>query len=161
LGRNTRPFARKFTDAGKQLCTVSFAYFGRDPAKADAAAAEIRGEHPGAAVMAGNAEVRDATAIAELFARATAQLGAPTVVIAGAAGNFMAPAVGISPNGFKTVVDIDLLGTYIGLPDDRLGEVPVALVEPNPNETIDAAAIRSWSRDKLTAYEVPARVYVT
>ena len=24
----------------------------------------------------------------------------------------MAPAVGISPNGFKTVVDIDLLGTY-------------------------------------------------
>jgi NAD(P)-dependent dehydrogenase (short-subunit alcohol dehydrogenase family) len=34
------------------------------------------------------------------------------VVIAGAAGNFMAPAVSISANGFKTVVDIDLLGTY-------------------------------------------------
>tara|TARA_R110000850_G_scaffold80010_15_gene172119 strand:+ start:1122 stop:1913 length:792 start_codon:yes stop_codon:yes gene_type:complete len=85
--------------------------FGRDAAKADAAAAEIR-EETGATVMAGSADVRDAAAIAELFARATAELGAPTVVIAGAAGNFMAPAVGISANGFKTVVDIDLLGTY-------------------------------------------------
>ena len=85
--------------------------FGRDGAKADAAAAEIRAE-TGATVMAGSADVRDAVGIAELFARATAELGAPTVVISGAAGNFMAPAVGISPNGFKTVVDIDLLGTY-------------------------------------------------
>ena len=85
--------------------------FGRDAAKADAAAAEIRAE-TGATVMAGSADVRDADAIGELFARATAELGAPTVVIAGAAGNFMAPAVGISPNGFKTVIDIDLLGTY-------------------------------------------------
>jgi NAD(P)-dependent dehydrogenase (short-subunit alcohol dehydrogenase family) len=86
--------------------------FGRDGAKADAAAAEIRAETDSAAIMGGSADVRDAPAVAELFSRATAELGAPTVVIAGAAGNFMAPAVGISPNGFKTVVDIDLLGTY-------------------------------------------------
>jgi hypothetical protein len=33
-------------------------------------------------------------------------------VIAGAAGNFMASAVKLSPKGFKAVVDIDLLGTY-------------------------------------------------
>jgi len=85
--------------------------FGRDAAKAEAASAEIRAESA-AEVVAGSADVRDAAAIAELFARASAQLGAPTVVIAGAAGNFMAPAVAISPNGFKTVVDIDLLGTY-------------------------------------------------
>lgn len=85
--------------------------FGRDPAKADAAAAGLRAE-TGATVMSGNADVRDAAAIAELFQRAGAELGPPSVVIAGAAGNFMAPAVGISPNGFKTVVDIDLLGTY-------------------------------------------------
>jgi NAD(P)-dependent dehydrogenase (short-subunit alcohol dehydrogenase family) len=85
--------------------------FGRDAAKADAAAEEIRAE-TGSDVMAGSADVRDPAAIAALFAEATARLGAPSVVIAGAAGNFMAPAVGISPNGFKTVVDIDLLGTY-------------------------------------------------
>jgi NAD(P)-dependent dehydrogenase (short-subunit alcohol dehydrogenase family) len=34
------------------------------------------------------------------------------VLISGAAGNFPAPALGMSPNGFKSVVDIDLLGTF-------------------------------------------------
>jgi NAD(P)-dependent dehydrogenase (short-subunit alcohol dehydrogenase family) len=85
--------------------------FGRDAAKAEVAAAEIRTETR-AIVMAGSADVRDAVAVGELFDRAAGELGAPSVIVAGAAGNFMAPAVGISPNGFKTVVDIDLLGTY-------------------------------------------------
>ena len=34
------------------------------------------------------------------------------VVVNNAAGNFPAPITSISPNGFKAVVDIDLLGTY-------------------------------------------------
>jgi NAD(P)-dependent dehydrogenase (short-subunit alcohol dehydrogenase family) len=85
--------------------------FGRDPAKADAAAAAIQAE-TGVAVTAGAADVRDYAAVDALFRKTAAELGAPNVVIAGAAGNFMAPAVGISANGFKTVVDIDLLGTY-------------------------------------------------
>jgi NAD(P)-dependent dehydrogenase (short-subunit alcohol dehydrogenase family) len=34
------------------------------------------------------------------------------VLVSGAAGNFPAPALGISPNGFKSVVDIDLMGTF-------------------------------------------------
>jgi NAD(P)-dependent dehydrogenase (short-subunit alcohol dehydrogenase family) len=33
-------------------------------------------------------------------------------VVSGAAGNFIAPAIGMSPKAFKTVIDIDLLGTY-------------------------------------------------
>lgn len=85
--------------------------FGRDPAKAAAAASAIR-ETTGGEVMDGAADVRDPAAIATLFSTAAAKLGIPDIVIAGAAGNFMAPASGISPNGFKTVVDIDLLGTY-------------------------------------------------
>lgn len=85
--------------------------FGRDPAKAEAAASQIRAETGGIA-MPGSADVRDAASVQALFAHGVAELGAPSVVIAGAAGNFMAPAVGISPNGFKTVIDIDLLGTY-------------------------------------------------
>jgi hypothetical protein len=85
--------------------------FGRDGAKAEQAAAQIRSETGGVA-MPGAADVRDHDAIADLFAKAAVELGAPNVVIAGAAGNFMAPAVGISPGGFKAVVDIDLLGTF-------------------------------------------------
>jgi NAD(P)-dependent dehydrogenase (short-subunit alcohol dehydrogenase family) len=85
--------------------------FGRDGSKASAAAAQIR-EQSGAAAMGASADVRDFDSIVRLFDLAKTELGQPDVVIAGAAGNFMAPAVGISANGFKTVVDIDLLGTY-------------------------------------------------
>lgn len=94
--------AKGFAEAGDRVLV-----FGRDPAKAEAAAAEI-----GHGAIHGAADVRDAAALRTLFASAAQEIGAPSVVIAGAAGNFMAPAVGISPNGFKTVVDIDLLGTY-------------------------------------------------
>lgn len=38
--------------------------------------------------------------------------GQLNIVINNAAGNFPAPISGISYNGFKTIVDIDLLGTY-------------------------------------------------
>jgi NAD(P)-dependent dehydrogenase (short-subunit alcohol dehydrogenase family) len=34
------------------------------------------------------------------------------VLVSGAAGNFVSPALNMSPNGFKTVIDIDLLGTF-------------------------------------------------
>jgi NAD(P)-dependent dehydrogenase (short-subunit alcohol dehydrogenase family) len=85
--------------------------FGRDPKKAESAANEIRSETGGRALGL-SADVRDFAAIAAAFASARAEIGAPSYVIAGAAGNFPAPAVGISANGFKTVVDIDLLGTY-------------------------------------------------
>jgi NAD(P)-dependent dehydrogenase (short-subunit alcohol dehydrogenase family) len=85
--------------------------FGRMKDKAEAAARAIQ-EHGGRRAMAGAADVRDPQAISALFAQACTEIGSPDVVIAGAAGNFVAPAVNISANGFKSVVDIDLLGTY-------------------------------------------------
>lgn len=85
--------------------------FGRDQRKAEEAADALR-RGSNVECMAGSADVRDADAVNALFESAAERLGPPDVVIAGAAGNFMAPAVGISPNGFKTVVDIDLMGTY-------------------------------------------------
>lgn len=85
--------------------------FGRDAEKAEQAATKLRSLSD-AQIMAGSADVRNYDAVLSLFERARAELGNPDVVIAGAAGNFMAPAVAISPNGFKSVVDIDLLGTY-------------------------------------------------
>lgn len=39
-------------------------------------------------------------------------LGPIDVLVCGAAGNFVCPAEKLSPNGFKTVVDIDLLGSF-------------------------------------------------
>src|SRR3546814_12968135 len=44
--------------------------------------------------------------------RVAGELGAMDIVISGAAGNFLAPALGMSANAFRTVVDIDLNGTF-------------------------------------------------
>lgn len=85
--------------------------FGRDAAKAKGAAEGIERDFQ-ASAMHGSADVRDPGAIARLFSEAVSQIGAPDLIVAGAAGNFMARAAQLSPNGFKSVIDIDLLGTF-------------------------------------------------
>jgi NAD(P)-dependent dehydrogenase (short-subunit alcohol dehydrogenase family) len=97
--------ARVFAARGAKVLV-----FGRDAEKADAAAALIN--QAGGHAIAGSADVRDPAAVTALFAKGVAAIGNPDIVIAGAAGNFMAPAAALSPNGFKTVVDIDLMGTF-------------------------------------------------
>jgi NAD(P)-dependent dehydrogenase (short-subunit alcohol dehydrogenase family) len=39
-------------------------------------------------------------------------LGPIWTLVCGAAGNFLAPAETLSPNGFKTVIEIDLIGSF-------------------------------------------------
>jgi NAD(P)-dependent dehydrogenase (short-subunit alcohol dehydrogenase family) len=58
------------------------------------------------------ADVRDFAAVDAALKAVHDQFGKIDIVISGAAGNFVAPALGISSNGFKTVVDIDLVGTF-------------------------------------------------
>lgn len=58
------------------------------------------------------ADVRDYAAFAAVLEQAHQRFGDFDVLISGAAGNFVAPALGMSSNGFKAVMDIDLLGTY-------------------------------------------------
>ncbi len=87
------------------------AVFGRDADKAARAAAEIGAAGPGKAIGLA-ADVRDEVAIGRIVTDTVEALGPLDIVIAGAAGNFPAPVTKISPNGFKAVVDIDLLGTY-------------------------------------------------
>ncbi len=45
-----------------------------------------------------------------------------------------------------------------GLPDERLGEIPVAAVVLSPGATGDAEAIRQQLRSRLAAYELPRQV---
>src|ERR1700744_3987603 len=46
------------------------------------------------------------------------------------------------------------------MPDQRLGQIPVAAVELRPGEATDGDALRAHCRTTLTPYEVPARVFV-
>lgn len=92
---------------------ASVAILGRKPDKAEAAAAQLRAvAYPGAKVLALTADVRDYEALSGRLAEARAAHGELDVLVCGAAGNFPAPALGMSANGFKAVVDIDLLGTF-------------------------------------------------
>jgi NAD(P)-dependent dehydrogenase (short-subunit alcohol dehydrogenase family) len=91
-------------------CGADLALCGRTQSKLDSAAGELR--ELGAQVVTSVADVRDPGAVAEAFARSDAEFGPVNGVVCGAAGNFLAPAETISANGFKAVVDIDLLGTF-------------------------------------------------
>lgn len=76
------------------------------------AEAEKRLKTFGGTVLGFSADVRNAQVIANALASAHEKFGPLDVIVSGAAGNFPASAVGMSPNAFKSVVDIDLLGTF-------------------------------------------------
>jgi len=83
---------------------------GRNRERLDGAAAELRAL--GADVVAEVADVRDYQALQNAVQRCQSELGAIDVLVCGAAGNFPIPAEKLSPNGFKSVIDIDLLGSF-------------------------------------------------
>lgn len=89
---------------------ADIAICGRSQDKLDAAAAQLR-EH-GVRVVTVAADVRDSDAMNRAVNAAAEDFGRLDTVVAGAAGNFFAPAEAISPNGFRTIVDIDLFGSF-------------------------------------------------
>jgi NAD(P)-dependent dehydrogenase (short-subunit alcohol dehydrogenase family) len=89
---------------------ASLSILGRSQDRLDAALAQLRAH--GGRAEGHSADVRDAAAVSAALQRAHQQFGAIDVLVSGAAGNFLAPALGMSANGFKTVVDIDLLGSF-------------------------------------------------
>src|SRR6266446_733642 len=66
----------------------------------------------GVRAVAKVADVRDPAAVHEAVTGVVSELGRLDILINGAAGNFICLAENLSPNGFGTVVDIDLKGTF-------------------------------------------------
>ncbi|KAI0638735.1 2,4-dienoyl-CoA reductase [Trametes polyzona] len=58
------------------------------------------------------ADVRDPKQVQDAVAKTIEKFGRIDFVICGAAGNFLAPISKLSENGFRTVIEIDTLGTY-------------------------------------------------
>ncbi len=50
-----------------------------------------------------------------------------------------------------------LEAAVVGLPDQLQGEVPVAFVVPRPERPLAAEALRAWCRERMPAWQVPAR----
>ena len=97
--------ARRYAENGARVALI-----GRTKEKLDAAVDELR--KTGHEASAHPADVRDYDALAAAIKSAREAHGEIDLVVCGAAGNFPAPALGMSANGFKAVVDIDLLGTF-------------------------------------------------
>lgn len=94
--------AKRYAELGAKVAVA-----GRNPEKAAGAAAEI-----GHGAIGLSCDVRDYAQIQAALQETKDRFGPLDIVISGAAGNFVAPALGMSANGFKTVVDIDLNGTF-------------------------------------------------
>ncbi len=97
--------AKSYAKVGAKI-----AICGRTEEKLDHAKSEL--EELGAKVYAVVADVRDYDAIQDACDQIQVSLGSITDLVCGAAGNFLCPANEMSANAFRTVVDIDLMGTF-------------------------------------------------
>ncbi|MFV0315478.1 MAG: SDR family NAD(P)-dependent oxidoreductase, partial [Microthrixaceae bacterium] len=70
-------------------------------------------ESLGAQAIAVQCDIRDAESIAAAFDAAEDRLERPGVLVNNAAANFPVPAEDMSPNAWRTVVDITLNGTFL------------------------------------------------
>ncbi len=97
--------AKSFAAAGAHVSVAS-----RSQEKVDAAVESLRELGPGAEGY--SLDVRDADAVEAALADHAGKFGELDILVSGAAGNFPALAAKMSPNAFKSVVDIDLLGSF-------------------------------------------------
>ncbi len=97
--------AHRFAEFGAKLSICS-----RSAQRVKAAVRKLQ-DH-GGNVFGTSADVRDYAQIDQALQEAAIRNGPIKTLIAGQAGNFVAPALGMSANGFKTVVDIDLNGSF-------------------------------------------------
>lgn len=99
---------RALVRLGANACII-----GRNVEKTEAAAKDIATVRPGAKVIGiGGCDVRKPEDLAAAADRCAKELGGIDFVIAGAAGNFIVPLSAMSSNAFRTVLDIDTMGTF-------------------------------------------------
>ncbi|RYF06125.1 MAG: SDR family NAD(P)-dependent oxidoreductase, partial [Deltaproteobacteria bacterium] len=84
------------------------AVMGRKQEALDATV-ELLGGSGGLAVAG---DVRQPDQVEAAVRRTVETFGGLDLLVNGAAGNFLCPAAQLSPNGFRTVVEIDLQGTF-------------------------------------------------
>jgi peroxisomal 2,4-dienoyl-CoA reductase len=76
----------------------------------EAAAARIR--TAGGLATVATVDVRDAESVGHMVSQVAQELGRIDLLVNNAAGNFYAPSATLSPNAWRSVVEIDLFGTF-------------------------------------------------
>ncbi|CAG8205240.1 unnamed protein product [Penicillium olsonii] len=99
---------RALVHLGANACII-----GRNVEKTERVAQDIATARHGAKVIGiGSVDVRKLEALQQAVERCVKELGGIDFVIAGAAGNFLASIEQLSANAFKSVMDIDVIGSY-------------------------------------------------
>ncbi|HET6538153.1 MAG TPA: SDR family oxidoreductase [Sphingopyxis sp.] len=127
--------AKRFAELGAKVAVV-----GRDSEKAQRAASEIGGDALGL-----SADVRDYAVIRGAMEKTVGQFGPLDIVVSGAAGNFLAPVTGMSANAFRTVIDIDLNGTFNVFRGchDLLNKPGASLIAISAGQAVNASALQA------------------
>lgn len=97
--------AKRYAEHGAKVAVMS-----RDEERTQKAASALREIAPDALGLSGDA--RDYDRVEAITKEIADKFGRIDIVVAGQAGNFYAPAMGMSSKGFRTVIEIDLIGTY-------------------------------------------------
>lgn len=127
--------AKRYAELGAKVAVV-----GRDPEKAQRAAEAI-----GNGALGLSADVRDYDTIRGAMEQVADTFGPLDIVISGAAGNFLAPVNGMSANAFRTVVDIDLNGTFNVFKGsyDLLNKPGASLIAITAGQAVNAAMLQA------------------
>jgi len=110
----------------------------------------------GADVLTVECDIRDADSIASMFDAAVDRFGLPRVLVNNAAANFPVPAEDMSPNAWRTVVDITLTGTFLCSREFARRH----LAAGTPASIIDVGASYAWTGGPGFAHSAAAKAGV-
>jgi NAD(P)-dependent dehydrogenase (short-subunit alcohol dehydrogenase family) len=110
----------------------------------------------GGQALAVTCDIREPEQIAAAFDAAEAAFGLPGVLVNNAAANFPVPAEDMSPNAWRTVVDITLNGTFFCSREFARRHIAVG----TPGSIIDVGASYAWTGGPGFAHSAAAKAGV-
>ena len=113
-------------------------------------------EKLGAPVIAVTCDIRDPAQIAAAFDAAAERFGLPDVLVNNAAANFPVPAEDMSPNAWRTVVDITLNGTFYCAREFARRHIAAG----TPGSIINVGASYAWTGGPGFAHSAAAKAGV-
>jgi NAD(P)-dependent dehydrogenase (short-subunit alcohol dehydrogenase family) len=113
-------------------------------------------ESIGATVVTVPCDIREPHDIAAAFDTAEAELGLPGVLVNNAAANFPVPAEDMSPNAWRTVVDITLNGTFLCAREFARRH----LAAGSPGSIVNVGASYAWTGGPGFAHSAAAKAGV-
>jgi NAD(P)-dependent dehydrogenase (short-subunit alcohol dehydrogenase family) len=120
------------------------------------AAGEEAMQELGAPVVTAVCDIRDADSVSAAFDAVTEALGLPLVLVNNAAANFPVPAEDMSPNAWRTVVDITLNGTFLCAREFARRHLEAG----SPGSIVNVAASYAWTGGPGFAHSAAAKAGV-